>query len=196
MPCPDRMLSRSCNFMRMKLVKCIGDNILEDMTSKTWTIEIIWAHICRCVDKSCFQHVSSFTAICSLMAAVTILTSLVYASQRLMITSKWHKWVCVCVFVCLSKNMRHLDKHSVMGFSEPHKARTHYLNCWKSLLRPECLINLKKCVVNVIFPQLFCQKVGILWTWPDFFAIPSMKMYQTLHTGPLLCQIPSADFVC
>lgn len=42
-----------------------------------------------------FFCLSSFSAICSQTAAVTILTSLVCVSQHPTITSKWPKWVCV-----------------------------------------------------------------------------------------------------
>lgn len=49
---------------------------------------------CCCSFAFLFVCLSTFSAICSLMAAVTILTSLVYVSQHLTITSKWHKWVC------------------------------------------------------------------------------------------------------
>lgn len=64
---------------------------------------------CCCSFAFLFVCLSSFSAICSLMAAVTILTSLVYVSQHLTITSKWHKWVCGVVihpiFLMISENL-------------------------------------------------------------------------------------------
>lgn len=83
---------------------------------------------------------SSFSAICSLMAAVTILTSLVYVSQHLTITSKWHKWVCVFGTVSLQwKLMLMLIFGQWRGFTTQTPNPYHNPNVQEKKINPDWL---------------------------------------------------------
>lgn len=129
---------------------------------------------------------SSFSAICSLMAAVTILTSLVYVNPHLTITSKWHKWVGVSETFSLQRRFMLLSL--VSGDASPHKPQIHpIILMFSENLNPDWLTDFLCLGVENVLGQ--SSSAALLCWGSRLWRYGNIKSKLSVPSCPTVCAI-------